>query len=61
MGAQTRVQGKKQLTISVNGVTVEQDVWLADITEPCTLGLDALEQLGATVDTVTKLLLFSTC
>lgn len=41
------MQDKKQLTFF--SVTVEQNVWLADIIELCILGLGALEQLGATV------------
>lgn len=46
------MQSKKQLNISVNLVTVEQEVWFADIiADPCILGLDALEQLSATIDT----------
>lgn len=36
--------------ILVNGVTVEQEVWLEDIIELCILGLAAVGQLGATVD-----------
>lgn len=40
-GAPTRMQGMRQLTVSVNGVMVEQEVWLEDIVEPFILGLDA--------------------
>lgn len=54
-GAQTQMWGKNQLTISVDVVTVEQEVWLENIMELCILDLDVLEQLGATVDTVGKL------
>lgn len=27
-GAHTRMRGKEQLTVSIYGVTVEQDVWV---------------------------------
>lgn len=46
--------GKKQLTIIVIRVPVVQNVWFADILELCILGLDALGQLSATVDTVSR-------
>lgn len=57
-GDQTKMR-KKQLIISVNGVTMEQDIWLVDIMEMYILGLDALQQLGAMVDTVLKWLIVS--
>lgn len=47
------------MPITINGVTVKQEVWLAAIKEPCTLGLDVLKQLCATVDTAVKRLLIS--
>lgn len=50
--AHNQMQGKKQLT--VNEVTGEKNVWLADILEPCILDLDGLQQLGGTVDKVSR-------
>lgn len=47
-------------TVTVTKVPVEQDVWLADIVEPCILGLDALGPFGATMDTVANQLHAST-
>lgn len=41
-GAQTRMQGKRELTISINCVVVDQEVWLVDIVELLILGLDKL-------------------
>lgn len=38
---------KRQLTILVNEVMVQHNVWLADMVEPCVLGLDMLGWLGA--------------
>lgn len=58
-GAHTQMRDKEQLNISVNWVTVEQNIWLKDIIEVCILGLGTLEQLRATMDTVSKWLLFS--
>lgn len=49
------MRAKEQLSISVNGIMVEQEVWLTDIVEPLILGLDILAQLEATVDTASKL------
>lgn len=46
--AHTRMRGRKQLIISVIVVTVEQNVWTFWNRSA------VLEQLGATVDTVTS-------
>lgn len=45
-GTHTRIRGKRQLTITVNGVMVEHEVWTADMVKPCILGLDTLGCLG---------------
>lgn len=48
------MQRKKQVTISVNGVMVVEEVWLVDVVELCISGLSMLGQLGANVDTAIK-------
>lgn len=44
----------KEIVTGVIIVLIVQEVWLLDIVERCILGLDALNQLGATVNNVTK-------
>lgn len=53
------MRGEKQLTILVDGVTVVQNIWLANILEPCILDFNMLEQLASTMDTVSKHLIVS--
>lgn len=45
-GKTTKIQGKRQLNISVHGMKVTQDVWLTDILEPFILVLNALGKFG---------------
>ncbi len=49
-GATTPIQGKGHLRLRVGTFEGTVDMWVADITDDCILGLDFLEQNGCQVD-----------
>ena len=49
-GERAPMVGKGQLKVTVGERTVTHDVWVADVEDPCILGLDILKALGCVID-----------
>ncbi|KAF7654556.1 hypothetical protein LDENG_00068320 [Lucifuga dentata] len=55
-GGQARMRGKHLLQVKVGGVEVTHEFWLADIQDPCIIGLDLLQRWGAQVNGLRKVI-----
>lgn len=49
-GGLSEMLGKQRLLVKVGRTEVTQKFWLADILDPCIIGLDLLDRWGAIVD-----------
>lgn len=50
-GEKAAMRGKRRLSVAAGDKRLEHELWLADIHDPCIIGLDLLTRWGAVVDT----------